>query len=76
MTVREVKAKLRTLSEPERMHLLGKILREARDTDVWHFTTPEEVARLWPKLEKHLGRRKPFWVWLLGQWRELGLLHD
>jgi hypothetical protein len=26
---------LRTLSEPERLRLLGKVMREARDTDVW-----------------------------------------
>lgn len=75
MTVGELRRRLQTLSEPERLALLGKVLREAKDTDVWRFTTPEEVARLWPGLERHLGRRRGFWTWLLGAWRELGLVH-
>ena len=75
MTVAELKFRLKTLSESERLALLGKVLREARNTDVWFFTTPQEVLRLWPKLERHLGRRRGFWVWLLGVWRELGLVH-
>jgi hypothetical protein len=50
---------------------LGKILREARDTDVWRFTTPAEVARLFPELRRHLGRRRTFWEFLLGRWQEL-----
>ena len=74
LTVAELRHQLVALSEPERIALLGKIMREAKDTDVWHFTTPRDVVRLWPKLERHLGRRRPFWVWLLGVWRDLGLL--
>ena len=53
---------------------LGKILREARDWEVWKFTTPDEVARSWPKLSKHLGRRRSFWEFLLGEWQQQGRL--
>jgi len=74
MTVAELRARLRTASPPERSRLLGKILREARDTDVWRFTSPAEVSRLWPGLSRHLGRRRAFWVFLLRRWRELDLL--
>ncbi len=74
ITVAEVKRRLRESSPPESARLLGKILREARDTDVWKFTTPAEVQRRWPEIEKHLGRSRPFWEWLFGRWRELGLL--
>jgi hypothetical protein len=49
-------------------------LREARDTDVWLFTTPRDVAAQWERLAPHLGRRRPFWVFLLDQWRQHGLL--
>ena len=49
MTVAELRARLGTASPPERTRLLGKILREARDTDVWRFTSPAEVSRLWPE---------------------------
>lgn len=74
MTVQEIKHRLRTSSQPERYRLLGKILREAKDTDVWRFTTPEEVAAQWAHLAPHLGRRRPFWEFLLGRWRSQGLL--
>jgi len=53
----------------ERLRLLGKVLREARDTDVWRFTTPGEVTTLWPQLQRHLGRRRAFWQFLLERWR-------
>ena len=74
MTVAELRARLRTASPPERTRLLGKILREARDTDVWKFTSVAEVTRLWPQVARHLGRRRRFWEFLLRQWRELKLL--
>ena len=74
MTVAELRARLSTASPPERTRLLGKILREARDTDVWRFTSPAEVSSLWPELSRHLGRRRGFWEFLLRQWRELDLL--
>lgn len=74
MTVAELRHRLGAASEEERIRLLGKILREARDTDVWLFTAPDEVVRLWPQLEPHLGRRRGFWTFLFKQWRELGLI--
>ena len=74
MTVRELRNRLETASHPERIRLLGKILREARDTEVWRFTTPREVVRLWPEISRHLGRRRPFWEFLLGEWNRQGLL--
>jgi len=74
ITVREIQERLRSGSETQRARLLGKILREARDTDVWAFTSPQMIARDWDKLSPHLGRRRSFWAWLLRQWREEGLL--
>ena len=76
MTISEVRERLRTASPPERTRLLGKILREARDTDVWRFTTPAEVWRNWQELSRHLGRRLGFWQFLLECWRREGLLVD
>jgi hypothetical protein len=77
MTVAELRSRLQTASAPERIRLLAKILREARDTEVWGFTTPAEVAGAWADLARHLGRRRHFWEFLLARWREQGLLaHD
>ena len=73
MTVAELRTRLGAASRSERVRLLGKILREARDPDVWRFTTLEEVGELWAELQRHLGRRRPFWQFLLGRWRELEL---
>ncbi len=53
---------------PEKGRLLGKLLREARDPDVWAFTTEAEVRAHWAFVERHLGRRRAFWTWLLEQW--------
>ena len=74
MTVSQLRERLRLASAPERLRLLGKVLREARDTDAWLFTSPQEVSQLWRGLSLHLGRRKAFWEFLLEQWREQGLL--
>ncbi len=74
MTVRELRSRLRTASTAERTRLLAKILREARDTEVWKFTTPEEVARTWTDLSRQLGRRRSFWEFLLTEWHRQGLL--
>ncbi|MBI5489003.1 MAG: hypothetical protein HY905_16840 [Deltaproteobacteria bacterium] len=70
----EIRELLRSASEPERLRLLAKILREARDEHVWAYTTPEEVARLLPRLLPMLGRRRAFWVYLVEGWRADGLL--
>ena len=74
MTVAELREKLRTASPPERTRLMGKILREARDTEVWMFTTPAEVARSWSAISRNLGRRREFWEFLLKSWSRQGRL--
>ncbi len=74
MTVAEFKQRLQTASAPEQKRLLAKLLREARDTDVWQFTTPVEVWRRWNELAPMLGRRRAFWEWLLTGWHKEGLL--
>src|SRR3970040_2068112 len=68
MSVAELRSRLAS-GPTERLRLLGKVLREARDTDVWRFTTPGEVTTLWPQLQRHLGRRRAFWQFLLERWR-------
>jgi hypothetical protein len=74
MTVRALETRLATASKPERLRLLGKILREARDPDVWRFTTPEAVRAEWTELAPHLGRRREFWEFLLDCWQRDGLI--
>jgi len=73
MTLSELQARLRSANQAERLRLLGRILREARDTDVWRFTTPAEVVASWPQLQRYLGRRRAFWQFLLERWQDLEL---
>ena len=74
ITVAELKRRLSDASAAEQTRLLGKILREARDTDVWKFTTPQEVWQNWAELSPHLGRRREFWKFLFEFWEKEGLL--
>ena len=74
LTVGELRRRLESGSEQERIRLLAKMLREARDADVWRFTTPQQVFRQFPKLKPYLGRRRAFWEFLLHRWHEAGLI--
>ena len=76
MTVSDLRCRLAGASQPERVRLLAKLLREARDTDVWRFTTVDEVLSLWPMLSRHLGKRRAFWEFLIDWWRQQGLVGD
>lgn len=58
----------------ERDRLMGKMLREARDLDVWELVTPAEVAEALPRVARRVGRRLPFWTFLIEGWRRDGLL--
>lgn len=72
-TLGQFRAGLASASELEKARLLGTLLREARDTDVWEFTTLREVRALFPQLERYLGRRRAFWRYLLAAWATHGI---
>lgn len=74
MSVAQLNDRLKTASRLERIRLLAKILRDARDPDVWRFTTPDEVRQLWPEMCRLLGRRRSFWEFLLERWRIEGFI--
>ncbi len=74
ITVRELREVLVGPDGARRDQLLAKMLREARDVDVWSFVTPAEVARKLPDLGRRLGRRQAFWAWPIQGWRDDGLL--
>ena len=74
ISIDELRASLRGGDIWLRDRLFAKMLREARDIDVWHFVTPEQVARALPRLSRRLGRRRAFWEFLINGWREDGLI--
>jgi hypothetical protein len=53
---------------------LGRLLREARLREIWQFITPADVVTHWSQVQRHLGRRRQFWEFLLRTWRRHGLL--
>ena len=72
-TVASFRDALMHADEEEKARLLGKLMREARDEDVWLFTTVAEVRALMPKLDRYLGRRRAFWRYLLDAWQRHGI---
>jgi hypothetical protein len=74
VSIDELRAALHGTDAALRDRLLGKMLREARDSDVWSFVSPNEVAEALPRLARRLGRRAPFWRFLIEGWRTDGLL--
>jgi len=73
MTVAEFRKRLQAAPR-ERIRLLARLLREARDTDVSKFVTPTEVWHKWTAIAPKLGRRRGFWEFLLGYSKKEGLL--
>ena len=74
VSVADLRAALGGCDEHQRLRLLAKLLREARDIDVWRFVTPEEVAVALPALRHRLGRRRRFWEFIIEGWRADGLV--
>jgi hypothetical protein len=52
----------------------GVVLREARFDEVFEFLSLAEIRRDFSHIERHLGRRRAFWIWLLESWERDGLI--
>ena len=74
VSIGELRAILAGPASYDHDRLLGKMLREARDLDVWRFIRPLEVARSLDRLRPRIGRRYGFWRFLIDGWRADGLL--
>jgi hypothetical protein len=74
VSIDELKGIMLAGPEPDRLRLMGKMLREARDLDVWTFVAPRDVALALPALGRRLGRRRAFWEFLINGWRDDGIL--
>jgi len=74
VSIDELRESLSGPESPRRDQLMGKMLREARDLDVWCFVRPADVARSLDRLRRRIGRRYAFWTFLIEGWRADGLL--
>jgi hypothetical protein len=70
------RARLRDEDPVVRAQWQGLLLREARWTEIWSYVRLRDVLANWPNIDRHLGRKRAFWNWLLDGWRKDGLLDD
>jgi hypothetical protein len=74
ITEAELRDRLRHPDPDTRAQWQAVVMREARYDDVWTYLTLSEVVRDWPDIQRHLGRMRGFWEYLLNGWRKDGLL--
>lgn len=70
-----VRHALRDGPEDDRLFWMARILAEARYGDVWRYLSlRNDVLPRWDALKPILGRRAPFWEFLIDGWRRDGLI--
>ena len=65
-SVADLRARLADPDPDVRAYWMGALLREANTRDVWLFVTPESIRAAWDLLQRHLGRSRAMWAYLLG----------
>ena len=65
ITVAELRRRLEAPDRNERVYWMGALLREANTRDVWSFVSPADIRALWPELQRHLGKSREMWAYLL-----------
>lgn len=73
-TVRELRLILSNPDDVLRPLYAARVMREGRVRDVWAFLTLQDVVKMWPQLERHLGRRRRFWQFLMDAWKQLAVI--
>jgi len=74
LSVQELHAILDDERHPRWVELAGKVMREARDDQVWLFLGVARVVARYAEIAPRLGRRRAFWDYLLEAWRRHGLI--
>ena len=74
MTLDEFKRAIADHESPARPYLIGKMMRQAKPDDALQFVSPQEMADVWPLIERYLGRTRRFWAWLIEQWERRGIV--
>ena len=55
-----------------RAYFIGKLMRQAKPDDVFQFVSPRTIREMWPRLERYLGDKRPFWSWMFTTWESRG----
>jgi hypothetical protein len=64
-TVADLRTRLADKDPDVRAYWMGALLREANTRDVWLFVTPAVIRASWDRLQRHLGRSRAMWAYLL-----------
>ncbi len=75
MTLTTFTERLRDADPEIRAYFVGKLMRQAKPDDVFEFVSLGEIAGLWPRLTRYLGRSRPFWNWIFERWEAQGRVH-
>lgn len=67
-------ARLASGTDEARALDIGKLMRQAKPDDVFGFVSAHEIARLWPHIERNLGRSRTLWTHVFDTWERLGLV--
>lgn len=70
----DLRARLRHTDADTRAQWSARVMREARYEDVFQYLTLEDILRDWKDIQRHLGRMRGFWEYLLNGWRKDGLI--
>lgn len=65
VTLAELLGHLGADSDDRRVYWLAKLMRQAKPDDAIVIAGPDEMRRLWPRLERSLGDARAFWAWYL-----------
>jgi hypothetical protein len=74
VTEAELRTRLHHPDPAVRAQWQGVIMREARFREVFEYLTLAEIVRDFAHIERHLGRRREFWKWILDGFRRDGIL--
>lgn len=62
-------------TEAEKRFWTARIMAEASYRDVWaYLSLRRDILPRWSVLRRRLGRRRPFWEFLLTRWKHDGLI--
>lgn len=74
MSEGQIRHILKNGSEIEQISIASRLISEAQWNDIWNYTTPEDLIRLFPKLWFWPDSRRIVWQRILEEWKETGEL--
>ncbi|MBM3771571.1 MAG: hypothetical protein FJW27_09885 [Acidimicrobiia bacterium] len=70
VTLSQLKEYLHGPDDDRRSYWLAKVMRQAKPDDAIVIAGVDEMRRLWPRIERSLGRARDFWAWYLDWTRD------